>query len=57
MNHVHRKKDARGNPLAYVADVKPGRKVVWEGVEQGITALAVSVASGNKKETRQGDKR
>jgi hypothetical protein len=57
MNHTHGKKDARGNPRAYVGDMKMNRKVVWKGVEQSITNLATSIASGDKKEIRQGDKR
>ena len=57
INHLHRKKDARGNPRAYVGDIKMNRKVVWKGVEQNITDLAASIAPGDKKEIRHGDKR
>jgi hypothetical protein len=57
MNHVHGKKDSRGNPRAYVGDLKLNRKVVWKGKEQSITDLAKSIAPKDKKETRRGDKR
>ena len=57
MNHAHGKKDPRGNPRAYVGDMKLNRKVVWKGVVQSITGLATGIAPRDKKETRQGDKR
>jgi hypothetical protein len=57
MNHAHGKKDARGNPRAYVGDMKRNRKVVWKGVEQSISELATGIATEDKKEIRRGDKR
>jgi len=57
MNHAHSKKDARGNPRAYVGDMKLNRKVVWKGVEQSIGELARGIATEDKKEIRRGDKR
>ena len=57
MNHAHGKKDARGNPRAYVGDMKLNRKVVCKRVEQSITDLATGIAPRDKKETRRGDKR
>jgi hypothetical protein len=57
MNHVHGKEDPRGNPRAYVGDLKLNRKVVWKGREQSITDLAKSIATKDKKEIRRGDKR
>jgi len=57
MNHAHGKKDARGNPRAYVGDMKLNRKVVWKGVEQSIGELARGIATEDKKEIRRGDKR
>lgn len=57
MNHVHRKKDAQGNPRAYVGDLKMNRKVIWKGVEQRIDELAASIPVKARKEIRCGDKR
>jgi len=57
MNHVHGKTDSRGNPRAYVGDMKMNRKVVWKGVEQKISELAENIPSVDKKELRRGDKR
>jgi hypothetical protein len=57
MNHVHRQKDSRGNPRAYVGDLKSNRKVIWKGVEQSISEVAKSIPVQDRKEIRRGDKR
>jgi len=57
MNHVHGKKDAHGNPRAYVGDLKMNRKVIWKGVEQKISEVAASIPIEDRKEIRRGDKR
>lgn len=57
MNHVHKKKDARGNSRGYVGDLKMNRKVVWKGNEQKISVMAEGIAPSDKKEIRRGDKR
>jgi hypothetical protein len=57
MNHVHSKKDAQGNPRAYVGDLKRNRKVIWKGVEQKISEVAASIPIEDRKEIRRGDKR
>lgn len=57
MNHVHRQKDHRDNSRGYVGDLKLNRKVIWKGAEQTITEMAKSIATGDKKELRRGDRR
>jgi len=57
MNHTHGKLDNRGNPRAYVGDIKLNRKVKWRGEEISLTELAASIDPTDKKEIRHGDKR
>lgn len=57
LNHAHSRQDARGNPRAYVGDLKMNRKVIWKGVEQKISEVAASIRSQDRKEIRRGDKR
>jgi hypothetical protein len=57
LNHAHSKQDSRSNPRAYVGDLKMNRKVIWKGVEQGISVVAASIPIQDRKEIRRGDKR
>lgn len=56
-NHVHAKRDNRGQPRAYVGDIKFNRKVVWKGQTLKVSELAAQIPSTDRKELRRGDKR
>jgi len=57
MNHVHGKHDGRGQPRAYVGDMKFNRKVAWKGKILKVAELATQIAVSDRKELRRGDKR
>ena len=57
LNHVHSKRDHRGQPRAYVGDLKLNRKVQWKGTEWKASELAASIPPEDRKELRRGDQR
>ena len=46
LNHIHSKQDQRGQPRAYVGDLKFNRKPHWKGTEQRADALAATSGNG-----------
>src|SRR5262249_39706673 len=57
LNHIHSKKDKRGQSRAYVGDMKFNRKVEWKGKALRADALAASIPPEDRQEIRRGDKR
>jgi hypothetical protein len=57
LNHVHGKKNARGEPRAYVGDLKTNRKLEVRGRSIRVDAFAASIEPERRQEIRRGDKR
>jgi DDE superfamily endonuclease len=57
LNHVHAKRDRFGQPRGYVGDLKMNRKIWYRGKEIKAEELASTIAPGDRKELRRGDKR
>ena len=57
LNHIHSKKDKRGQSRAYVGDMKFNRKVEWKGKALQADALAATIPPEARQEIRRGDKR
>ena len=57
LHHIHGKADRFGRPRGYVGDLKSNRKVEWKGKTIKVRELAASIAPGDRKEMRIGDKR
>jgi len=57
LNHIAEQKDHFGQPRGYVGDLKFNRKLQWKGKILKASDLAASIASGERKEMRIGDRR
>ena len=57
LNHVHGKKNARGEPRAYVGDLKTNRKLEVRGRSIRVDAFAASIEPARRQEIRRGNKR
>jgi uncharacterized protein YndB with AHSA1/START domain len=57
LNHIHGKTDDSGRPRGYVGDLKFNRKLEFQGKIIKANDLAASIAAGDRKEMRIGEKR
>ena len=57
LNHIHGKTDDSGRSRGYVGDLKFNRKLEFKGKIIKANDLAASIAPGDRKEMRIGDKR
>jgi hypothetical protein len=57
LNYAHSKRDSRGEPRAYVGDLKTNRKLEMRGRSIRVDELAASIESDRRQEIRRGDER
>ena len=57
LNHIHEKKNLRGESRAYVGDLKTNRKLEVRGKSIRADELAATIAPQDRKELRRGDER
>jgi len=57
LNHIHGKLDQRGDPRAYVGDLKTNRKLEVHGKSIRVDEFAASIPREERRELRRGDDR
>ena len=57
LNHLHGKRDGRGDPRAYVGDLKTNRKLEVRGQSIRADEWAASIPRDQRRELRRGDER
>ena len=57
LNYVHGKRNAQGEPRAYVGDLKANRKLEMRGRSIRVDELATSIERDRRREIRRGDER
>ena len=57
LNHIHEKRNSRGDSRAYVGDLKTNRKLEVRGTSLRVDELAASIAREDRKQLRRGDQR
>ncbi len=57
LNHIHSKRDQRGDPRAYVGDLKTNRKLEVRGQSIRADEFAAAIPREERRELRRGDER